>query len=400
MNIIVIGNGFDLAHGLPTKYTDFLSFVKRIQEILNDKKIEDKTIDPQIVELIETEAKYDSENEDSLYCHIDFWENILSNNFWIDYFLNHDLHGKENWIDFESEISSIIQSFHNDMHGKNGQVGLYDAPLIMFTNEYLEDCWVKNYMQTNKELKDKLYDDLNKMIKALEIYLSKYIDKLNCDKKSPDILDILATKEETKVLCFNYTNSFSKIYCADGSHQYEIDYIHGKAEKNWDVEMNNMVLGIDEFLLECEQRRYTEFIEFKKFYQRIYKQTGCKYKDWVDDIKAEYLHYIDLKTKEAENKGVDIDKIIKKIFHNYFMSKNYGIHNLYIYGHSLDITDGDILKELILNNNVHTTIFFHNRETMGKQIANLVKVIGEDELIKRTGGMTKTIEFKLQKEMM
>ena len=24
MNILVIGNGFDLAHGLPTKYTDFL----------------------------------------------------------------------------------------------------------------------------------------------------------------------------------------------------------------------------------------------------------------------------------------------------------------------------------------------------------------------------------------
>ncbi|MCI9342578.1 MAG: hypothetical protein HFI01_06290 [Lachnospiraceae bacterium] len=26
MNILVIGNGFDLTHGLPTKYTDFLLF--------------------------------------------------------------------------------------------------------------------------------------------------------------------------------------------------------------------------------------------------------------------------------------------------------------------------------------------------------------------------------------
>lgn len=34
---------------------------------------------------------------------------------------------------------------------------------------------------------------------------------------------------------------------------------------------------------------------------------------------------------------------------------------------------------------------------MGQQIANLVKVIGQDELIRRTGGSTKTIEFKLQK---
>lgn len=26
MNILVIGNGFDLAHGLPTTYQDFLKF--------------------------------------------------------------------------------------------------------------------------------------------------------------------------------------------------------------------------------------------------------------------------------------------------------------------------------------------------------------------------------------
>ncbi len=36
---------------------------------------------------------------------------------------------------------------------------------------------------------------------------------------------------------------------------------------------------------------------------------------------------------------------------------------------------------------------------MGQQIANLVKVIGQDELIKRTGGSTKTLEFRQQQEM-
>ena len=74
-------------------------------------------------------------------------------------------------------------------------------------------------------------------------------------------------------------------------------------------------------------------------------------------------------------------------------------HHVYILGHSLDVTDKDILRDLILNDNVYTTIFYHNKETMGKQIANLVKVIGQDELIKRTGGNTKTIEFKQQQNM-
>ena len=33
---------------------------------------------------------------------------------------------------------------------------------------------------------------------------------------------------------------------------------------------------------------------------------------------------------------------------------------------------------------------------MGQQIANLVKIIGQDELIRKTGGIKKTIEFKQQ----
>lgn len=36
---------------------------------------------------------------------------------------------------------------------------------------------------------------------------------------------------------------------------------------------------------------------------------------------------------------------------------------------------------------------------MGKQIANLVKIIGQDELIRRTGGSDKTIEFRQQQAM-
>ena len=39
MNILVIGNGFDLAHGLPTKYGDFLEFIKVIRQVV---KVHDK----------------------------------------------------------------------------------------------------------------------------------------------------------------------------------------------------------------------------------------------------------------------------------------------------------------------------------------------------------------------
>lgn len=82
---------------------------------------------------------------------------------------------------------------------------------------------------------------------------------------------------------------------------------------------------------------------------------------------------------------------------NYF-SNDYR-HMLYIFGHSLDMTDKDVLRDLILNDNVKTIIFYLDSDDLKSKIANLVKVIHQDELIRRTGGNTKTIEFRLQKDM-
>lgn len=81
------------------------------------------------------------------------------------------------------------------------------------------------------------------------------------------------------------------------------------------------------------------------------------------------------------------------------LAKKVAKHNVYIFGHSLDISDGDILKDLILNMNVNTTIFYFNRVDYANKIANLVKVLGQEELIRRTGGITKTIFFKQQSAM-
>ena len=88
-----------------------------------------------------------------------------------------------------------------------------------------------------------------------------------------------------------------------------------------------------------------------------------------------------------------------KVIANKLKKQYLNKHHIYFFGHSLDITDKDILRDLILNDNVHTTIFYHDKDAMGQQIANLVKVIGQDELIRRTEGSTKTIEFKLQQPM-
>ena len=48
---------------------------------------------------------------------------------------------------------------------------------------------------------------------------------------------------------------------------------------------------------------------------------------------------------------------------------------------------------------MQTTIVYYNKDVFVQQIANLVKVLGQDELIRRTGGPHKTITFKQQSSM-
>ncbi|MCS4585855.1 hypothetical protein FZ990_08310 [Clostridium perfringens] len=40
MNILVVGNGFDLAHGLPTKYSDFLGFIDYFNIFRSEENID------------------------------------------------------------------------------------------------------------------------------------------------------------------------------------------------------------------------------------------------------------------------------------------------------------------------------------------------------------------------
>lgn len=390
MNILVIGNGFDLAHGLPTRYTDFLEFVKEFIHFNTE-------IFPNLLFW----SFYGEENKMQEFIkkwhrnpyYEEFKKNIESN-IWIDYFIGKKDKIKENWIDFEKEIFQVIKSIETDMQGKD-----FDSLVEQLSNWYLDNMLhgENDFISVNekekrggkqditfRELKNKLYGDLNRFNRALEIYLCEYVEKKEVNEKIPDIDEL----EIDYVLSFNYTHTFAKLYKISKKIEKEeaeaFDYIHGEANIENTVESNNMVLGIHESLPDDRRDQDVEFIDFKKFYQRVYKGTGCKYKEWVDKIQWG-------KRKVEERLG-SFESIP---FENYQGNGHY----LYIFGHSLDVTDKDILRELILNENVYTTIYYRNLEQRGQQIANLVKVIGSDELVKRTGGNTKTIEFKLQRSI-
>lgn len=427
MNILLIGNGFDLAHHLPTKYPDFLEFVKVIKQILKICNGQDMgdidwgNINVQVKELIKPNM---GNVRNNLFSQSEMWNDLIGNNVWIEYFLQCDSFLKENWIDFESEISRIIKIIDNDIHSNGGlDTVVRNISEDFFANYFLDNLderiqmrdeaafikyaglpvgeqpkYVEQYRQDNpvESLKEEitygnlieiLEEDLNKLIRALEIYMCEYVEKIDIIEKSPDI-----DKEEIDfILSFNYTHIFSKLYSVSSQSKKEItdpfDYLHGEAKINNTIETNNMVLGIDEYLPKKRKNEETEFIAFKKFYQRIYKQAGNEYKRWVEIIKN-HMQEIDDKIKKQYPVQIPYNKIPNKCR-----------NQLFVFGHSLDITDKDVLREMILNDNVYTTIYYPDKKELGRKIANLVKVIGQDELIRRTRGNTKTIQFVLQKPM-
>lgn len=152
----------------------------------------------------------------------------------------------------------------------------------------LREDWPKNFEGTLFEAKainyrkELLLKDLKRLVRCLEIYLSDYIFNLEVSRLLPEIESLPIIN---KVLLFNYTGTYENNY--NKNPYLEVDYIHGRADLGNTIDTNNMVLGIDEYLKGEARNEEIEFIEFKKFFQRIHKETGCLYKSWLAKMKEQ-----------------------------------------------------------------------------------------------------------------
>lgn len=106
-----------------------------------------------------------------------------------------------------------------------------------------------------------------------------------------------------------------------------------------------MVFGIGQEIKNNGEFGELEYVMFQKYYQRIIKKTGNAYKRW--------LH-----TSE-------------KI-------------NVFVYGHSLDIPDGDIIRDFVNNNRARLFIFYYNQDALNKIVINLISIFQKDRLITLT----------------
>lgn len=116
MNILIIGNGFDLAHQLPTKYTDFLDFLGNVRVL---KEIHSEEI-KRLIRKIDKDMKqylFTDENNFNINSkrseYIDEIYQLSKDNIWINWLYQRRADNEilgEYWVDFETEISGVIQS--------------------------------------------------------------------------------------------------------------------------------------------------------------------------------------------------------------------------------------------------------------------------------------------------
>ncbi len=357
MDVLIIGNGFDLAHRLKTSYKDFLDFCKVQLYTPNPVKYFD-------------------------------YKRCFATNLWLKHFiLKQDRLGKT-WIDLENEIYNVVRFMNQHPTATNsGDTSLFCPQILLidfnntsftfnqFDGKYFkkpsntEIITTKNYkvLTTPKENEYKiylekpkffinfLYDQLREFTQAFEQYLlNEVMSKL---VRNDEYILSLNNDESTRntdlyVLSFNYTDTCFKLYdhSRNPYSKYNIKtiYIHGKAQNDNNCEL---VLGTHSFKSSNEYGSISPYFNvFKKHNQRHKYNT----------IEA-YQKLLNLLKKSSE---------IEPVF--------------YVIGHSLDKTDHKILKHIFqANKNAVINIYWHDEEAQERLINNINEIIGEDEVMSR-----------------
>ena len=383
MNILMLGNGFDLYHKLPTTYLCFLKTVEYLKEsenndlviwsIFNHIKDECKTINDSFDEYSEFYHGYFFDEEDRN--NLQEIKKLSENNCWLNYFRK--AYSKDvGWIDFEKEIAKVInclstKGFPINIFGSGDNTAEEDSILgsFGFYSDYIQETTVENaenhsrriipaHFEPKEEYRieypsnsgniilntnlviEKIYKELRNIAQMLKIYLEMFVEKPLVKMKDEGIIKTNnAFNNHDSVISFNYTNTYETLY-----KEKPIHYIHGSLNAE-------IVLGINpdnnDELTETSPTD-TSFIMFKKYYQRVLYRTDNSFIKMIRTIKDERI-------------------VI-----------NPPQNELVVCGHSLDATDQDIIKE-VFDVSDSIKIICHNLESIGDYVTKLINIYGKRE---------------------
>ena len=276
--ILILGNGFDIAMGRKTKYTDFIEFEKHLfsnpdEELIEFLKAKNIRIDNYKDNLY---LKFINENRDKLG---ENWSNLET---MISQLADAIVYFKENSSllysnQFNRPLASNIKRHKLDWRmGANYSSKLYIADT--FLPLFDEKSWSSLEREVAlDELNNEFIRQLDFLIELLEIYLS-YLDYLDFEVReteaSSTALDAISDLSNSYIINFNYTNTSGHLF---GSSEENTHFIHGRIDlERTFSRINTMVFGIED----KENNINSDLIPYQKYYQRVVKETGSKFEDF------------------------------------------------------------------------------------------------------------------------
>ena len=349
MNILVVGNGFDLAHELPTKYSDFLDFITlyitkyhRSWEhwgLVNDKDSdEDKWKNRRwsfyhvVLENLKSNISSQAKQLFEKYC--DDFHALITNEkslkiFQCNSFLRYCLHeysykktlnGDFNWIDIEDEIQRFILALEpeiktlselknisvkvrNCINYENVDAKLFFIPTI--TDDLVSKNIPDEYLK--QAIFGLLFEELEKFNTLLKLYLKTTMKTLD-KRERPFFINSYITNlsqgtrrgiKAEHVLSFNYTNT-AEMYVP----KENIRFINGS------LDSSRIILGIEN----PDLNQTNEFCKnnmhlFFKNTQRVLYDSSREYEKWVTVLKY------------AQNKEISSGVDINIIGHSFIEAK-------------------------------------------------------------------------------
>ena len=354
--ILILGNGFDIAMGRKTKYTDFIEFEKQLFSNPDEKLLEflkDKNIS---IEKYKNNLylRFINENKNTLG---ENWSNL---EIMISQLADAIMYFKEN-----SEVLFACTGYADYYIFDNNLPDISNYNAKHYTVKVIEEKIDKiEFENSEKELlmevlKNIFIDELDLLIELLEIYLS-YLDYIDFDVQKiearPTALDAVSDLSNSSVLNFNYTNTSGVLF---GTSKKKTHFIHGQINLGRPIgQINTMVFGIED----KENDVNSDLIPYQKYYQRVVKETGNEFEEF---FKPSYTY---------SNEGVS--KSIAK--------------NIIIFGHSVDPLDKEIFQKCFelaeKGEYLYRFIFTYFDEPAKRSIVkNLAIILGKEKLVELTG---------------
>lgn len=359
--ILILGNGFDIAMGRKTKYTDFIEFEKQLFSSPAEGLLEFLEVKNIRIEKYKNNLylRFINENEETLGIN---WSNI---ELIISRLLDAIIYFKNNSdVLFESIDYFDTLEFDNVLLDRSNYIAKYYVVKVIAENFGQIEFDNKQKELLIEKLDELFLDQLDLLIELLEIYLS-YQDYLDFEVRGIEArstaLDAISDLSNSSVLNFNYTNTSGHLY---GTSEKKTHFVHGRIDIDRTFSrINTMVFGIED----KENDVNSDLIPYQKYYQRVVKETGNDFENFFKP-KDKY-----------SNEGVS----------------KLQLTNIIIYGHSVDPLDKEIFQkcfELVEAESeqnimyIYRFIFTYFDELAKRSIIkNLAIILGKEKLIELTG---------------